>query len=94
MGSRDPDERPREGGDGMDLVNDLRYAEATGVAVELAVLDSEPIHTGVHEVNKDGGFVSVYAPQDMGDFTTTKRIPLDLITWVTVTKNSWFPSAD
>jgi hypothetical protein len=76
----------------MDLVNDLRYAEATGAAVELALLDSEPIHTGVHEVNSDGGFVSVYAPQDMGDFTTTKRIPLDLITWVTVTKTSWFPA--
>jgi hypothetical protein len=51
----------------MDLVNDLRYAEATGVAVQLAMLDSEPIHTGVHEVNDEGGFVSVYAPQNMGD---------------------------
>jgi hypothetical protein len=77
----------------MDLVNDLRYAEATGFAVKLAMLDSEPIHTGVHEVNDEGGFVSVYA-QNMGDFTTTKRIPLDLITWVTVTENSWFPSGD
>jgi hypothetical protein len=78
----------------MDLANDLRYAQATGVAVELALLDGEPIHTGVHEVNEDGGFVSVYTPQDMGDFTTTKKIPLDLIMWVTVTKDSWFPSAD
>jgi hypothetical protein len=76
---------------GMDdfVVDDLRFAQTARLMVEIALLDGENIQTGVHEVNEEGGFVSTYAPQAMGDFTTTRKVPLDLIKWVVVTKESW-----
>jgi hypothetical protein len=71
------------------IVEDLRFAQTARLVVEIALLDGEKIQTGVHEVNADEGFVSTYAPRAMGDFTTTRKVPLDLIEWVVVTKESW-----
>jgi hypothetical protein len=71
------------------VVEDLRFAQTAHLVVDIALLDGETIHSGVHEINAGEGFVSTYAPQDMGDFTTTRKIPLDLIEWVVVTKESW-----
>jgi hypothetical protein len=48
------------------VVDDLRFAQAARLEVEIALLDGEKIQTGVHEVNSDEGFVSTYAPQAMG----------------------------
>jgi hypothetical protein len=76
----------------MDLVNDLRYAQTTGVRVDMTLVTGEAIHTGIHEVNEEKGFVSIYAPQAMHDFTTTRKVALDLIGSVTVHKEPWFPS--
>jgi hypothetical protein len=71
------------------VVDDLRFAQTARLVVEIALLDGETIKTGVHEVNTEEGFVSTYAPQAMGDSTTTRRLPFDLIEWVVVTKESW-----
>jgi hypothetical protein len=71
------------------VVDDLRFAQTERLIVDIALKDGETIHSSVHEVNVEEGFVSTYAPQDMGDFTTTRKIPLDLIKWVVVTKESW-----
>ena len=71
------------------VVEDLRFAQTARLVVDIALLDGETIHSGVQEVNAEEGFVSTYAPQARGDFTTTRRVPLDLIKWVVVTKESW-----
>jgi hypothetical protein len=55
------------------VVEDLRFAQTARLVVEIALLDGETTHTGVHEVNAEEGFLSTYAPQAMGDFTTTRR---------------------
>jgi hypothetical protein len=78
----------------MDVVNDLHYAQITGARVNMTLVTGEAIHTGIHEVNEEEGVVSIYAPQAMNDFTTTKKIELDLIGSVMVHKEPWFPSRD
>lgn len=80
-----------DGDGGMDafVMDDLRFAQTERFIVDIALKDGDAIHSGVHEVNVEEGFVSTFAPQDMGDFTTTRKIPLDLIKWVVVTKESW-----
>ena len=55
------------------FVNDLRYAEATGVAVEIHLVTGERLLKGVHQVSEDEGCVSLYDPQQMGDDTTTRK---------------------
>ena len=71
------------------LINDLRYAQTTGVRVEMYLLNGEKLLKGVHDVDEDEGFVSMYAPQNLGDDTTTRKIPLDVIASVTVTDDRW-----
>jgi hypothetical protein len=71
------------------VVDDLRFAQTERLIVDIALKDGETIHSSVHEVNAEEGFVSTYAPQDMGDLTTTREVPFDLIEWVVVTKESW-----
>ena len=71
------------------FVNDFKYAETTGVAVEISLLNGEKLLKGVHEVYEDEGFVSLYDPQVMGDDTTTRKVPLDLIVSVAVTDVQW-----
>ncbi len=71
------------------FANDLRYAQTTGVAVEVHLLNGERLLSGVHEVNGEEGFVSLYAPTTYGDDTTTRKVPLDLLASVTVTDIQW-----
>ena len=71
------------------VVDDLRFAQTAHLVVDIALLDGETINSGVHEVNEEESFVSTYAPQAMGDSTTARKVPLDLIKWVVVTKESW-----
>jgi hypothetical protein len=52
------------------------------------LLAGERLLTGVHEVNEEEGFVSLYAPQDLADRFTTRKVPLDAIESVIVTKDS------
>ena len=71
------------------VTDDLEYARAAGVAAEIALLNGETVLTGVHEVNPQGGFVSLYNPQTFEDHTTTRKIGLDLIASVSVTDITW-----
>jgi hypothetical protein len=71
------------------FVNDLRYAQTTEVAVRIRLLSGQELLKGVHEVNEEDGFVSLYDPQTLGDTTTTRKIPLDLIESLTVTDVIW-----
>jgi hypothetical protein len=65
--------------------DDLKYAQTTGMSVQIQLLNGDEMLTGVHEVHEDEGFVSLYAPQAFGDDTTTKKVGLDLIATCTVT---------
>jgi hypothetical protein len=69
------------------FADDLRFAQAAGVYVEVRTLSGERLLTGVHDVNEEEGFVSLYAPQDLADKLTTRKIDLDLIGSVVVTKD-------
>jgi hypothetical protein len=74
------------------FVNDLRYAQTIGVAVEVDLLTGERILTGVHDVNEDEGFVSFYSPQVHGDTTTTRKVALDLLASVTIIGDMQWPT--
>jgi hypothetical protein len=80
-----------DGGGGMSafVVDDLRFAQAAPVFVDVTLLNGEKIHSAVHEVNEEEGFASIYDPQAMGDFTTTRKIALDLVSSVGVTEEPW-----
>jgi hypothetical protein len=69
--------------------DDLRFAETSGVAVEVHLLNGEKLVNGVHEVHEDENFVSFYDPQTYGDVTTTRKVDGDLIVSVTVTDMQW-----
>lgn len=71
------------------FINDFKYAQTTGVAVEVHLLNGEKLLKGVHDVNEEEGFVSLYDPQVFGDNTTTRKVPLDLIASVTITDVQW-----
>jgi hypothetical protein len=65
--------------------DDLRYAQTVKRTVNIRLFNGDTLLTGVHEVNEEDGFVSLYDPQRMGDDTTTRKVGLDDITAVTVT---------
>jgi hypothetical protein len=67
------------------FVNDLRYAQAAGVRVDMRLLTGEKFLQGVQEVNDEEGFVTINDPKMLGGDLTTRRVPLDLIATVSVT---------
>jgi hypothetical protein len=69
--------------------DDLRFAQQTGVAVEVDLLDGRHFFTGVVDVDDEGGFVNLHRPQDFDDTTTRVRVRLDDITSVAVTDVHW-----
>jgi hypothetical protein len=71
------------------FIDDLKYAQATGMAVKLTTLVEQIGYIGVHSVNEEEGFVSLFAPVTLGDDTTTRKVALDAIIEVTVTDVSW-----
>jgi hypothetical protein len=71
------------------VTDDLRYAQAAGVCVEVVLLNGERLLTGVHQVDEEAGFVSLHAPQVFGDDSTTRKVGLDLIASITVTDVAW-----
>jgi len=71
--------------------DDFRFAQTSGVAVEVHLLSGESLLTGVHEVHEEEGFVSLYEPQTFGDNTTTRKVDGDLIESLTVTDVEWGP---
>jgi hypothetical protein len=70
------------------FAGDLKFAQTAGVYVEVRLLSGERLLTGVHDVNEEEGFVSLYAPQNLGDRFTTRKVALDTIESVTVTKDN------
>jgi hypothetical protein len=69
--------------------DDLRFAQQTGVAVEVDLFDGRHFFTGVVDVDDEEGLVSLHRPQDFGDTTTRVRVRLDDITSVAVTDVHW-----
>jgi hypothetical protein len=64
---------------------DLQFAEQRGLCVEVTLLNGEHYPaTGVHNVDHENGYASLYAPQYLGDETTRTRIRLDDVESVTV----------
>lgn len=61
------------------FITDLLFAKTAGVCAEVKTLNGDRYLTGVHEVNEEEGFVSLYNPQHMQDDGTTRKVPLDLI---------------
>jgi hypothetical protein len=59
------------------FAGDLRFAQTAGVYVEVRLLSGERLLTGVHEVNEEEGVVRLYAPQDLADRFTTRKVLLD-----------------
>jgi hypothetical protein len=66
------------------FVDDLRFAQASEQHVEVLTLSGDRFLTCVHDVNEEEAYVSLYAPQHMGNRTTRRKIPLDHITSVVV----------
>jgi hypothetical protein len=67
------------------LTDDLRFAEQSGLCVEVYLLNGQQYGpTGVHDVDEENGFASLYQPQYMGDEATRVRIRLDDIESVIV----------
>ena len=71
------------------VTDDLAYAQAAGVCVEIRLLTGEEMLTGVHEIHEEDGFVSLFAPQVFGDDATTRKDGLDLVASVAVTDVQW-----
>jgi hypothetical protein len=69
--------------------DDLRFAQQTGVCVEVHLLNGQQYVTGVESVDEENGLASLYHPQHMGDESTRVRIRLDDITSLTVTDVRW-----
>ena len=67
------------------FVNDLRYAQTAGLVVEIRLLSGTTLLKGVHDVNEEQGFVSLYAGKMLGNDLTTTKVALDQIESVTVT---------
>ena len=70
-------------------VNDLRFAQQSGVAVEVRMFDGQQFTTGVADVDEEAGEFSLYKPQSLGDTTSRVRLELDDITSLTVTDTQW-----
>lgn len=68
------------------FVTDLLYAKTIRKAVEITMLNRDwyPM-TGVKDVSEGENWVALWNPQTFGDSTTFRRIPLDLISSVSVT---------
>ena len=68
------------------FVTDLLYAKQIRKAVEISMLNHDwyPM-TGVKELNEAENWVALWKPQTFGDSTTFRRIPLALISSVSVT---------
>lgn len=71
------------------FVNDLRYAQTTGVCVEARLSNGERLLTGVHSVDEAEGSVSLHAPQHFGDDATRRRVYLADIVTLAVTDVRW-----
>jgi hypothetical protein len=67
------------------FVNDLRYAQAAGVRVDMRLQSGEKFLQGVRKVNEEEGFVTINDPKMLGGDLTTRRVPLYLIESVAVT---------
>jgi hypothetical protein len=70
-------------------INDLRFAQQAGVAVEVHLFNGQRFTTGVADVDEDAGEFSLYRPQSLGDATTRARFRLDDITSLAVTDIQW-----
>jgi hypothetical protein len=74
-------------------VDDLRFAEQSGFCVEVALLRGPQYGpTGVHSVDEETGFASLFQPQSLVDRTTRVRIWLPDIASVTVRTDIPWPS--
>lgn len=70
--------------------DDLRFAEQSDLCVEVTMQNGQHYRpTGVHSVDEENGWASLYQPQYMGDETTRVRIWLPDITSVIVTEIPW-----
>jgi hypothetical protein len=69
---------------------DLRFAQHTGVAVRVRTMSGE--EAGVHDVHEDEDYVSLFAPEHLGDNTTRRKLDYDLIESLIVTDIQWGPS--
>jgi hypothetical protein len=67
-------------------VTDLLYAKTIRKAADVEMLNGRryPV-AGVKDVNEAENWVALYNPQVFGDNKTFRRIPLDLVSGVTVT---------
>jgi len=64
------------------LRNDLEGARELGFAVEIKLVTGDELFTGLHTWSDEGWF-SVYAPQDLRDKDTTRKVMVDQVSsWV------------
>jgi hypothetical protein len=70
------------------MIDDLKYANAAGVYVELVLLTGEKLLTDVREVREDENIVTVGNPKTFEDDGTTRKILIDTIISVSVTDMS------
>lgn len=67
------------------LRTDIEGARELGVAVELHLVNGDKLLTGLHHWpdDSDGSWFSVYAPQNLADRKTTRKIFRDQIShWI------------
>jgi hypothetical protein len=69
---------------------DLRYAQTARLKVKVRLLSGDKLLKGVHEVQEEDNFVSLYSPEMLGGTDmTTMKVDGDLIESVTVTDAEW-----
>lgn len=71
------------------LRRELESARDMGVAVQLHLVSGERLLTGLHDWNAEEGWFSVYDPQHLGDYDTTRTIMLDQVASWTLTDVSY-----
>ena len=74
-----------------DVIDRLRRAQRDQLAVRVILVNGKKFHAGVHELDEDGGIVSLYyQPEAFGD-PNTRTFGLSAIRSVEVTDFSWKP---
>jgi hypothetical protein len=77
-----------------EVIERLRRAQREQLAVRVVLVSGKKFHAGVHELDDDGGSVSLYyQPETFGD-PNTRTFELSAIRSVEVTDFDWRPPPD
>ena len=74
----------------MGLVDDLKFANAASLTVDVTLSNGKTFFAGVEHVDEGFGTVTLYAPRTFRD-SASQRIALSEIASILVTPIEWHP---